>query len=111
AIVTLAQELSRVLTNNPAGVTLVEAKRSGAAFDLGMETNDGDARRFGFGHRRTEGAGIDEIDGDCIDPLVDEVFDGLDLLVHVAFTRGDDQLESGAAGSLLRAIDLAQMKG
>src|SRR5439155_7734269 len=94
AIVALLQEFGCVLANDLARVAFIEAKGGGAALDLGMQTDDRNARRFRLGHRRTKRAGIDEIDGNRIDALVDEIFDRLDLLVHVAFARGDDQLKS-----------------
>src|SRR5437764_15476402 len=75
-----------------------------------MKADDRNARRFGLRHRRTERTGIDEINGDRIDTLVDQIFDRLDLFVYIALARGDDQLESCPAGGLLGAIDLTQVK-
>ena len=105
------QQLGGILADDLAGVALVEAERRGAALDLRMQADDRDAGVGGLLHRRPERAGIDEVDRDRVDALVDQVLDRLDLLVHVALAGGDDQLEAGAARGFLGAVDLAEMEG
>src|SRR5271166_1706192 len=90
---------------------LVEAEHSRAALDLRVEANDRHARSGGLLHRRPESARVYEVDRDGVDPLVDKVLDGLDLLVHVAFAACDDQAETEAARRLLGTVDLAQVEG
>ena len=53
-------------------VECLEAERGGTALRLGMEADDRDAGGFRLGHGRAEGAGIDEVDRDRVDALIDQ---------------------------------------
>src|ERR1700736_4476490 len=90
---------------------LVEAEHCRAALDLRVEADDRHARSGGLLHRRPERARVYKVDRDGVDALVNKVFDGLDLLVHVAFAAGDDQLEAEAARRFLGSINLTQVEG
>src|SRR6202795_11460 len=105
------EQLRGVFADDLSGMPLVEAEHCRAALDLRVKADDRHARSGGLLHRRPEGARVYEVDRDGVNALVNKVFDGLDLLVHVAFAAGDDQAEAEAARRLLGAVNLAQVEG